>query len=38
MKLLKKKQFSTLKIKVNNFQKESPDASALIHINKYNTG
>ena len=37
MKLLKNTQFSTLKIKVNNFQKESPDASA-IHINKYNTG
>ena len=27
---------STVKIKVNNLEKKSPDATTLIHINQYN--
>ena len=33
----KNAKFNTIKTKVNNLDKEIPDATALIHINQYNT-
>ena len=33
----KNTKFSTLKIKVNNFEKKNHDATTLININQYNT-
>ena len=37
MKLFKKTQFHTLKIKVNNLKKKIPDGTTLIHISQYKT-
>ena len=34
---LRKTQNLTLKTKVNNLEKETPDATTLIHMNQYNT-
>ena len=31
------KKFNTLKAKVNNLKKKTPDLTALIYINQYNT-
>ena len=36
-KVVTNTKFSTLKTKVNNLDKEIPDAITLIHINQYNT-
>ena len=36
-KVVTNTKFSTLKTKVNNLDKEIPDAATLIHINQYNT-
>ena len=36
-KVVKSKNFSMLKTKVNNLEKKIPDATTLIHINQYNT-
>ena len=33
----KNTKFNTLKTKINNLEKEIPDATTLIHINQYNT-
>ena len=35
--IVKNKKFNTLKTKVNNLEKKIPDATALMHINQYNT-
>ena len=35
--VVKNTKFNTLKTKVNNLEKKIPDATALIHINQYNT-
>ena len=35
--VVKSTLFNTLKTKVNNLEKKIPDATALIHINQYNT-
>ena len=35
--VIKNTKFNTLKAKVNNLEKKIPDATTLIHINKYNT-
>ena len=35
--VVKNTKFSLLKTKVNSFRKTIPDATKLIHINKYNT-
>ena len=35
--VLKNTNFNTLKAKVNKLDKKIPDATTLIHINKYNT-
>ena len=35
--VVQKKKFNTLKTKVNNLEKKTPDATSLIHINQYNT-
>ena len=35
--LAKNTKFNTLKTKVNNLEKKTPDATTLIHINQYNT-
>ena len=35
--LVKNTKFNTLTTKVNKLDKKKPDATALIHINKYNT-
>ena len=35
--VVKNTKLNTLKTKVNNLQKKIPDATALIHINQYNT-
>ena len=37
LKLFKKTQFHTLKIKVNNLKKKTPDGTTLIHISQYKT-
>ena len=35
--VVKNTKLNTLKTKVNNLEKKIPDATALIHINQYNT-
>ena len=35
--IVKNEKFYTIKIKVNNFEKKSPDITSLIHISQYNT-
>ena len=35
--VVQKKKFNTLKTKVNNLEKKTPDATTLIHINQCNT-
>ena len=35
--VVKNVKFNTLQTKVNNLEKKIPDATALIHINQYNT-
>ena len=37
LKLFKKTQFHTLKIKVNNLKKKTPDGTTLIHISQCKT-
>ena len=37
MKLLKIQNSKTLKIKVNNLEKKTPDATTSNHLNQYNT-
>ena len=36
-KVAKNTKFNTLKTKVNNLEKEIPDAITLIYVNQYNT-
>ena len=36
-KVAKNTKFNTLKTKINKLDKTIPDATTLIHINKYNT-
>ena len=36
-KIVKNTKFNTLTTKVNNLDKNIPDATTLIHINQYNT-
>ena len=35
--VIKNTKYNILKTKVNNLEKKNPDATALIHINQYNT-
>ena len=35
--IVKNTKFNTLKRKVNNLEKQIPDATTLIHVNQYNT-
>ena len=35
--VVKNTKFNTLKTKINNLEKKTPDATTLIHISQYNT-
>ena len=36
-KVVKNTRFNTLKTKVNNLERKTPDTATLIHINQYNS-
>ena len=37
IEVVKNTKFNTLKTKLNNLEKKTPDATTLIHINQHNT-